>query len=118
MPGDYTSIHFQISFNDNYSNVLYPIILDKDNFDNFKNGTSYEPLKYIDFITQENRSFDGNMAINPQSIINGTAIWYSNISISHALPINNKYFQPKFYYVILKNDDLSRDIPIIFVLLI
>jgi hypothetical protein len=114
IPKDYTSIHFRLKYNYTDSNDLYPMILDKINFNKFKNGSDYEPLKYVDTITGLNTSFNGDNPIQPQVSYNDTTFWYANISISHKLSINDQYFQPNFYYVVIKNNNSTKDISIQF----
>jgi hypothetical protein len=109
-PGNYTKITPSVKLNIDDVNTTSPIILSADNFEKFKNGSPYKALEYVDFMTNTSRIADGNQPIDIIGIYDGTAIWGANVSISHALPIDEKYFNPRYYYLVIENKNNDKEI--------
>jgi hypothetical protein len=115
VPGDYTKFTPIVELNINDVNRTYPVILSADNFENLRNHSPYRALEYVDYVTNASSIIDGSKPISPQFMDNGTATWIGNVSIRHELPIDDKYFEPRYYYIIIENKNMYSEIPIEFV---
>jgi hypothetical protein len=111
-PGNYTKITPSVRLNIDDVNTTYPIILSADNFEKFKNGSPYNALEYVDFMTNKSRIADGSHPIDILWTYNSTVIWGANVSISHALPVDEKYFNPRYYYLAIENKNVDKEINI------
>ena len=111
---EYNTIRMQpyvfSSYND--TGMIYPLILDKDNFEKFRNGSRYEALQYTDYVTHQTHLIDGKTAISPLWELNGSAAWGANISTSYWAPSDKIYSdRPTDFYIVLQNK-ANRAIPI------
>lgn len=106
-----TRMSFSIVTDDNDTNSIYPILLDTENFQKFRNGSRYEALQYTDYMTNRSCLIDGKMPLTPQYIDNGTAAWYAYVSASSRASTDVDYFKPKDYYVVIQNKE-NRTIPV------
>lgn len=111
-PGNYTRLTPLVRLNVDDVNETYPMILSADNFEKFKNSSTYNALEYVDFTTNKSRIANGSHPIDLIGIYNGTAIWGANVSISHVLPIDEKYFEPRNYYLVIWNKNKDKEINI------
>lgn len=81
----------KIKFEPNDSKI-YPIIVDKDNFNRITQGASVNALEYTDFVTGDLQQYNGDRAI--------TSGWTANISLDHSANL----------YLIIKNAETDKDV--------
>lgn len=110
--GDYTEMTPRVVLNVNDTNSIYPMILSTDNMEKFINGSPYNALRYVDYATNGSMIMDSSRPMTPVYIYNETAVWQANVSISHDLPLDNNYFNPRYYYLILENKNNEKEIDI------
>jgi hypothetical protein len=81
----------KIEFEPNDSKV-YPIIVDKDNYNKIIHGASANSLEYTDFVTGDLQRYDGSRAISSG--------WTANISLNHYT----------YVYLIIKSAETNKDV--------
>lgn len=96
---------------------LYPILLDKENFEKYKKGLPYKALKYMDYTTNETILFDGSRPIVSDYVYNDNITYVANIRLGRAPsgPASDATFNalgiPLPLYIVFKNNDI-RDVNI------
>jgi len=72
--------------------ALYPVIVDRENFDKYMSGQPFVPLAYSESQTGQEKSYGGSLPV--------TSLWHTNVTIQGAekpqtcyliLPNNGKY---------------------------
>ena len=97
-------MHFRVIYSPDDAR-LYPIIVDESNFNQYKNGSMFSPVTYVDYLTNRTTTYDGNRPVVPDWTINGTGSWEPHMSFGDAiLPDYYNKAHPN-YYVILINVD-------------
>jgi hypothetical protein len=84
---------------------IYPGIVDEANLDMLKNGSDYEPAKYIDTYTHQPATMNGTVPVYPG--------WRANASVQRQQVYDPRSwpafdFSPR-YYIVLRNGDM-RDV--------
>jgi hypothetical protein len=81
----------KVKFEPNDSKI-YPVIVDKDNFNRITQVTSSNALEYTDFVTDDLQQYNGDRVI--------TSGWTANISLNHSANL----------YLIIKNAETNKDV--------
>lgn len=107
---NYTEMTPRVLLNINDTSSLYPVILSTDNMEKFINGSHYNALEYVDYATNRSTIMDGSKPMTPVFINSENVAWQANISISHDLPLDHNYFNPRYYYLILENKNNEKSV--------
>jgi len=103
--------YFKVNMDD--VNTTSMVILSKNNFTKFKEGLPYTALKYVDFMTNATMIADGNQPQHIASIYDGVATCTANVSFNNSIPPDaNPEFPNYYYYVLIENKDLDKEINI------
>ena len=109
---DYTEMSPRVLLDNNDTSSIYPVILSTDNMEKLINGSPYIALEYVDFATNRSTIMDGSRPMVPVFFDSETVAWQANVSISHDLPLDKNYFNPRYYYLILENKNSEKAIGI------
>ena len=102
-----------ISVNQDDINSTSMIILSNDNFTRLKEGLPYTALTYVDFTTNATVTADGSQPPHVASIYDGIATCAANVSFNNSVPPDaNSGFPNYYYYVLIRNNNVNKDINI------
>lgn len=93
-------------------NTTSMIILSNDNFDKFKKGLPYTPLKYVDYATNATMIADGSQQLHINSD-NGIDQYAAYVSFNGSIPADaNASFPNLSYYILIENKNKDKKINI------